>query len=88
MSQESALAYVERIRTDAAFRQRIDRASNDAARAQIARDAGFDVDPDDNATIVQALGSGIELTETELEKVTGGTTGPPSGGGSYTISIP
>jgi len=88
MSRKSALAYVERIRTDAAFRQRIDRAPDDAVRAQIARDAGFDLDADDNATIVLALSSGIELTETELEKVVGGYSGPPNDGGAYTIGIP
>lgn len=88
MSSQAALAYVERIRTDAAFRQRVDRAPNDDVRAQIARDAGFDVNPDDNETIVQALSSGIELTDTELEKVAGGVDGGNSGGNSYTIGIP
>lgn len=88
MSSQAALAYVERIRTDAAFRQRVDRAPDDSARAQIARDAGFDVNPDDNPTIVQALSAGIELTETELEKVAGGYSGPPGDAGTYTIGTP
>ena len=87
MSREAALAYVERIKTDPAFRQRVDRAPSDDARAKVARDAGFDLDPDDNPTIQQALSSGIELTEAELEKVAGGS-GPPGDGGAYTIGIP
>ena len=73
MSQEGALALAERIKTDQEFSQSLMGASDDEARRQIVSDAGYDVTGEDKETLKEALGGNGELSDEELEGVSGGS---------------
>ena len=76
MSREGALKLVERMKTDQALRDQIATAKDEAGALEIIRAAGYDVDAEDKATILSGLAtSDAELTEAQLESVTGGTYG-------------
>ena len=71
MTQETATAFVERISTDEAFRDRLAAAATSEERRQIAREAGYDLSSNDLPAIKEALGI-KELSDADLEKVAGG----------------
>jgi predicted ribosomally synthesized peptide with nif11-like leader len=72
MSDQSVIAYAERIKNDEAFRLSLGAAPDGAARRAIAQEAGYDVSPDDVPAIRAALGLD-EISDEDLERVAGGT---------------
>ena len=72
MSDQSVLAYAERIKNDEAFRLSLGAAPDGAARRAIAQEAGYDVSPEDIPAIKAALGLD-EISDEDLERVAGGT---------------
>ena len=75
MSDESAIAYAERVKSDPAFRLSLAAAPDPAARLTIASEAGYDLSPADIPAIKAALGLD-ELSDADLEQVAGGLSGP------------
>ena len=67
MSQESAQAFVEKMRSDEAFSAKVMAAEDGAARTAIIRAEGFDCSADE----IEAVSA--ELGEHELRAVVGGT---------------
>jgi len=70
MSKETALAFVERLKSDREFFNRISDAPDDATRRKIVADAGFDLEYDDRATIEGELD---DVPEHELEGLAAGS---------------
>ena len=66
MSIESARAYIERLKTDAGFRDRVAAAGDKEARAALVEAEGFAFSAEDINAIAD------ELSEDELENVVGG----------------
>lgn len=90
MSDQSAIAFAERLRSDEAFRSRLEAAPDRAAWETIAREAGYDVGAEDLPAIKAALGFD-ELSDEDLERVAGvggGTETPHDGGPTTTGIIP
>lgn len=71
MSSDSAVAFVERIRSDSEFQAKLADAQGPAERVALAREAGFDVSTEDIGAIRSTLGI-EELSDEELERVAGG----------------
>lgn len=72
MSREGAIALADRIKSDEEFRNSLANAPDKASQKQIVSDAGFDVGPEDNEAFEEALGGEGELSDSELEGVSGG----------------
>ncbi len=66
MSVESAKSFVERIKTDSAFKQQLANAPDNEARRKIVSEAGY------NFTKEDILQLPNELTDEELNRVSGG----------------
>jgi len=83
MSHQAALDCAERLKTDQAFRDRVAGAGDDAARLEIINATGFAVTAEDRETIVAALSSADgELSEAQLEGISGGTSSNRCYGGN------
>jgi predicted ribosomally synthesized peptide with nif11-like leader len=70
MPKETALAFVERLKGDSEFFNRIADAPDDATRRKIAADEGFDLEDDDRGTIEDELG---DVPDHELEGLAAGS---------------
>ena len=66
MSIESARAYMDRLKTDAAFRERVAAAGDKEARAALVEAEGFAFSAEDINAVAD------ELSEDELESAVGG----------------
>ena len=66
MSIESATAFIERLKTDEAFRDRVKAAEDKEARIALVKEEGFDFSDVDIRAVEE------ELTEVELDAVAGG----------------
>ncbi|HXH98519.1 MAG TPA: Nif11-like leader peptide family RiPP precursor [Gaiellaceae bacterium] len=86
MSTEAAIAFVERLKTDEAFLSRIGNAASPAERRALAREEGFELSADDIGAVKEALGI-EELSDEDLEKVSGGTGTTTSVVSSATWSV-
>ena len=71
MTEETIKAFVERLSSDEAFRDRLAAAPTPEERQEMARAAGYDVGAEDMPAIKSALGI-EELSDEDLEKVAGG----------------
>lgn len=76
MTTEAADAFVERLKTDAAFRSKVAGLENPDERLALAREEGFDLSADDGPALKRALDV-VELADAELEQVVGGIFEPP-----------
>lgn len=75
--QQTVDAIVYRMRTDPEFAQRYRRLDSfDAIKAQAKQD-GLDVDSENIAAIIEALGGSREMNETDLASISGGGGGVP-----------
>ena len=74
MSEQSAIAYAERIKNDSEFRLSLAAAPDREARRAVAQEAGYDVGAEDVPAIKAALGFS-EISDEDLERVAGGTGG-------------
>ncbi|MGH3050278.1 MAG: Nif11-like leader peptide family RiPP precursor [Gaiellaceae bacterium] len=72
MSASSAEALVERVKSDADFRRKLEEAPTPADKQQVVADAGFDVSRDDLGTVKTAAGIEGEISDEDLDKVAGG----------------
>lgn len=72
MSEQGAIAFAERIKSDEAFCERLAAAPDAAARRSIAAEAGYDVSRDDLPAMKAALGL-EELSDADLERIAQGT---------------
>ncbi len=71
MSVENVKAFIEKLNSDETFRNRITEASDDEARLNIARDAGYEFTVEEfNQSVVAQQDE--ELSEDQLEAVAGG----------------
>jgi predicted ribosomally synthesized peptide with nif11-like leader len=74
MSHEAALACVERMKTDQAFRDQVAGAGDVAARLEVINAAGFAVTTEDREALDAALTSAEdELSDAQLDSISGGT---------------
>ena len=71
MTEETVRAFVERLSSDEAFRNRLAAAPTPEERQEMAREAGYDLGAGDMPAIKAALGI-EELSDEDLEKVAGG----------------
>jgi predicted ribosomally synthesized peptide with nif11-like leader len=71
MSEQSALAFAERIKTDAALRASLAAAPDPATRQTIVSEAGYDLSPADAPTLLTALGLD-DLSNEELDLIASG----------------
>ena len=71
MSVEQAKAFIEKLDSDAAFRNRVVTADDNEARLNIAREAGYDFSMEELQQSVPAQVE-EELSEDELEALAGG----------------
>ena len=71
MTEETVTAFVERLSSDEAFRNRLAAAPTPEERQEMAREAGYDLGAGDMPAIKAALGI-EELSDDDLEKVAGG----------------
>ena len=71
MTEETVRAFVERLSSDEAFRNRLAAAPTPEERQEMAREAGYDLGAGDMPAIKAALGI-EELSDDDLEKVAGG----------------
>ncbi|MDA8354976.1 MAG: Nif11-like leader peptide family RiPP precursor [Actinomycetota bacterium] len=71
MTEETVKAFVERLSSDEAFRDRLAAAPTPEERQEMAREAGYDLSAEDMPAIKSALGI-EELSDEDLEKVAGG----------------
>jgi len=71
MSREAAQAFVERLNSDDAFRERMVAAGDNDARLRAAQEAGFDITADDLAELRREHRAD-ELSEEDLQKIAGG----------------
>ncbi len=76
MSIESAKNLYSRLLTDQAFRAQLEQAVSEEERLQIVRTAGYDYTPEELETaktqILESVATDVELSEADLEAVTGG----------------
>ena len=77
MSEQSALAFAERVTNDEAFRDRLAAAPDRAARQAIAQEEGYDLGPADVPAIKAALGM-EDISDDDLERIAG-QVGSPTG---------
>lgn len=81
MSIESAKALYSRLLTDQAFRVQLEQAISQEERLQIVRTAGYDYTPEELETaktqILESSATNDELSEADLEAVTGGSATVP-----------
>ena len=71
MTGETVKAFVERLSSDEAFRDRLAAAPTPEERQEMARAAGYDLGAGDMPAIKSTLGI-EELSDVDLEKVAGG----------------
>ena len=85
MSVENAKNFLERIKSDDSFRESIGKADSFEARAKLVKAAGYEFT---KAEMEQAhpAGSGGELSDEELESVSGGSASSVITGIAATIS--
>ena len=74
MTVEQAKAFIEKLESDEAFRSQIETASDDAARLQMAHEAGYEFTVEEFNNIVTEMAGAVdeELSEEQLEAVAGG----------------
>lgn len=72
MSEQGAQVLLEKIRTDADFRRRLEEAPTVEEKERIVRAAGFDVAPAELPALLEAAADESEISDGELEKVAGG----------------
>lgn len=85
MSLESARAFYERVTTDEAFLNQYQSAVNDDVRQEILLTAGYDFTSEEwESTVAQASSPDSELSDAELETVSGGILP----GGCYPPKLP
>jgi predicted ribosomally synthesized peptide with nif11-like leader len=83
MSHQAVLACVERMQTDQAFRDQVSGSGDDAARLEVINAAGFAVTTQDREALDAALTSAEdELSDAQLESISGGTGVPSNFGGN------
>lgn len=84
MSVESANAFFSRITTDEVFRTQLQQAANKEERKQIMQAAGYEFTPEEwkatTAQIQVSNSADSELSDAELEAVSGGAVGLIYGG--------
>ncbi len=68
MSIESAKAFIEKVKTDEDFKNKLEQLENGQARLDFAKAQGFDFSADDIAKVREEQG----LTDEELDGVAGG----------------
>lgn len=66
MSLESANAFIQRVQSDSAFKQRLAEAPDSDARAQIVKAEGYDFTREEVMQLPQ------ELTDAQLQEISGG----------------
>lgn len=71
MTTDAATAFVERLRSDEAFQQKLAGAASREERREIAREAGYELSEADLPAIKAAFGV-QELSDEDLERVAGG----------------
>ena len=71
MSEEQLKAFLEKVKTDTSLQEKLKAAASPEAALQIAKAAGFSITTEDLNSQVQ------NLTDDELEGVTGGDKGVP-----------
>lgn len=74
MSVESAKACLEKLRADADFAAKLEKAGDDAGRVKIIEDAGFDFTKEDFKEAAAEMAP-EELSDKDLEAVAGGSSG-------------
>jgi predicted ribosomally synthesized peptide with nif11-like leader len=79
MSQESAVALVERLRSDEEFRERVLAEDGAEARLELVRAEGYDCTAGEVAALDEAL------PDDALESVRGGFVARPDGGAAPTV---
>ncbi|MEH2326478.1 MAG: Nif11-like leader peptide family natural product precursor [Nostoc sp.] len=84
MSTESARAFYQKVSTDEAFANQLRNADSDDQRFATIQAAGYDFTPEEWATVVDQIkqSNDQELSESQLEAVSGGLTTLPLGDGS------
>ncbi len=70
MSIESAKAFLKKLASDESFKKKIEGAASDEERQKIVKEAGFEFTKDE---IKQVVGDSAELSDSDLEKVAGGS---------------
>lgn len=70
----SALAFLERLETDEAFRASIDAVGGQPEKLEVIRSAGFDLQPSELAEALETR-YGLVLTDEQIEQVSGGGYG-------------
>ena len=78
MSIESAKAFYQKVTTDEAFANKLRNSASDDQRRATIRAAGYDFTPEEWGTVVDQIkqSNDTELSESQLEAVTGGATIP------------
>ncbi|MHC5724944.1 MAG: Nif11-like leader peptide family natural product precursor [Nostoc sp.] len=78
MSIESAREFYQKVSTDEAFANQLRNADSDDQRRATIRAAGYDFTPEEWGTVVDQIkqSNDPELSESQLEAVTGGVTTP------------
>ncbi len=72
MSVESAKAFMEKFKSDDAFRAQLENAPSDEARKQIVKDAGFEFTAEEIKQVTPDELHPGKLSEADLEAVAGG----------------
>ena len=72
MSAEGAAALFERVSSDEQFRAQLEAAETPEEKRRIVTDAGYDVTREDLPTMRKAAGLTAEISDENLEKVSGG----------------
>ncbi|MEH1870145.1 Nif11-like leader peptide family natural product precursor [Nostoc sp.] len=78
MSIESARAFYQKVSTDEAFANQLRNADSDEQRRATIQAAGYDFTPEEWASVVDQIkqSNNQELSESQLEAVSGGLTLP------------
>jgi len=89
MSKEKAQQFIERLMMDSAFQEKLrGNADNFQAVIQTAKDAGYDFSAEEfvTASVLRWLNAAHGLSESDLEKVAGGSGTQSAAGACYTQS--
>lgn len=72
MSKEDAEKFIARLQSDEEFRNKVTGADDDATRAKIAKDAGYNFTEEEAKAALPSAGDG-DLSDEDLEAVSGGS---------------
>ena len=85
MSEEQLAALLAKLKNDGGLQEKLKGAADPDAAVALAKEAGFDISKDD--WLKYRLEQPFELSDYELEALSGGGAPPPSGGGAMTSPL-